>query len=200
MGLSPAVPGLCLAFAAMALLIFASVTPPAWDKVNFLHATTSAGRVVYGVFGYCIEGGACSHRSEGYNLELPGADNVVLNSKVLHNLTYTLILHPIAGGLAFFALVFGLLGASCASRVATIFAALTAGFAALVTLVIFVIDMVLWNVLKNRIQDAGYSAGLGNANWFTVGAFVALCAAMCTSFCGAFGRFAEGRFAGEKVS
>ncbi|OCF34234.1 hypothetical protein I316_04186 [Kwoniella heveanensis BCC8398] len=195
---SPAFPGLFFCFAAMALLIFASVTPPAWNRVDFLHATTPSGQTVFGVFGYCLKGGACSHRSVGYDLTLDGASNVVLNSKVLHNLTYTMILHPIAGGLAFFALVFGLLGACAASRVATIFMALTAAFGALVTLVVFVIDMVLWNVLKNRIQDAGYSAGLGNANWFTIGAFASLALAMCTSACGACGRFATGRMGGEK--
>lgn len=40
----------------------------------------------------------------------------------------------------------------------------------------------------------------GNCNWFTVGAAVALFLATCASFCGAFGRFASGRAAGEKVS
>ncbi|WVQ94884.1 hypothetical protein IAU59_001969 [Kwoniella sp. CBS 9459] len=195
---SPAFPGLALAFAAMALLIFASISPPAWDKVDFLHVNSPSGEVVYGVFGYCIKGGACSRRALGYDLTLPGVSDVTLNSKVLHNLTYTMILHPIAGGLAFFALVFGLLGICAASRVATVFMALTAALAALVTLVVFVIDMVLWNVLKNRLQDAGYSAGLGNANWFTVGAFAALAFSMCTSACGACGRFATGRAAGEK--
>ncbi|WWC72201.1 uncharacterized protein I206_106161 [Kwoniella pini CBS 10737] len=195
---SPAFPGLFLAFAAVALLVFASVSPPAWDKVNFLHASSGTQEVVYGVFGYCIKGGECSSRSVGYDLQLPGSSNVVLNSKVLHNLTYTLILHPIAGGFAFFSLVFGILGAIAASRVLTIFMAITAFFGALITLVIFVIDMVLWNVLKNRIQDAGYTAGLGNANWFTIGAFAALALSSCTSCCGAFGRFASGRMAGEK--
>ncbi|WWD03949.1 hypothetical protein V865_002007 [Kwoniella europaea PYCC6329] len=197
---SPAAPGLFLAFAALVLLLFASISPPAWDEVDFLHAQTPSGKVVYGVFGYCIKNGACSHRSVGYELTLPGASNVSLNDKILHNLTYTLILHPIAGGFAFFSLVFGLLAACAASRIATIFMALAAALGAVVTLVIFVIDMVLWNVLKNRIHDAGYEAGLGNANWFTVGAFAALVLSMCASVCGAFGRFSSGRFAGEKVS
>jgi hypothetical protein len=39
----------------------------------------------------------------------------------------------------------------------------------------------------------------GNANWLTVGAVVAFFLSMCTSFCGACGRFASGRAAGEKV-
>ncbi|WRT70041.1 uncharacterized protein IL334_007035 [Kwoniella shivajii] len=194
---SPAAPGLFFCFAAMSLLIFASVSPPAWDKVDFLHASSSTGQIVYGVFGYCTKGGSCSHRSLGYDLTIPGVD-ATLNSKVLHNLTYTLILHPIAAGIAFFALVFGIIAAAAASRIATIFMALLSAFGALVTLVIFVIDMVLWNIIKDRINDAGGSAKLGNANWFTLGAWAALSLAMCCSIGGAFGRFANGRFGGEK--
>ncbi|WVR09590.1 hypothetical protein IAU60_006661 [Kwoniella sp. DSM 27419] len=194
---SPAFPGMFFCFCAVALLVFASVSPPAWDKVDFLHVNTTAGRIVYGVFGYCVEGGQCSRRSIGYGLNAAGIDTSGLPG-VLHNLTYTLILHPIAGGFAFFALVFGLIGTAAASRVATIFMAILASIGALITLVIFVIDMVLWNVLKNRLQDQGYSAGLGNANWLTVGALGALLLAMCTSTCGACGRFASGRNAGEK--
>ena len=118
--------------------------------------------------------------------------------KVLHNLTYVLILHPIAGFFALVALVLGLLGICAASRFLTVLMALVSGFAALITAVVFVIDMVLFNVLKNHIKDAGYNASLGNANWFTVAALAALALAFCFSFCGACGRFANGRFAGEK--
>ncbi|KAK8853388.1 hypothetical protein IAR55_004092 [Kwoniella newhampshirensis] len=193
---SPAFPGLFFCAAAVVLLVFASVSPPAWQTVNFLKASSGGSETVYGVFGQCVRGGACSHRSVGYNLDAGGLSG--LNSKVLHNLTYTMILHPIAGGFAFFALVFGLLGACAASRVATIFMALLSALGAIVALVVFVIDMVLWNVLKNRIHDAGGSASLGNANWLTVGAVVSLFLAMCTSVCGSCGRFASGRMAGEK--
>jgi hypothetical protein len=40
----------------------------------------------------------------------------------------------------------------------------------------------------------------GNANWLTVGAVVSCLLSVCMSCCGAFGRFATGRSAGEKVS
>lgn len=123
-----------------------------------------------------------------------------MNSSLLHNLSKTLILHPIAGGLSFLAFVFGLIGVACASRAATIFMAILSFFGALAGLVVFVIDMVLWNVLKNRLLDAGYQAKLGNANWLTVAAVAAMILAMCASFFGACGRFATGRSAGEKVS
>lgn len=111
-----------------------------------------------------------------------------------------MILHPIAGFLALLALVFGLLGACAASRVATIFMALCSALGLIVTLVVFVIDMVLWNIVKNHARDGGVQATLGNANWFTVAALASLFLSMCTSVCGACGRFANGRMAGEKVS
>jgi hypothetical protein len=73
---SPAFPGLFFAFAAMALLIFVSVSPPVWDKVNFLDATIGGQNSIYGVFAKCVQGQACSNgdASIGYNLQVPGAD------------------------------------------------------------------------------------------------------------------------------
>lgn len=200
----------------------ASISPPAWDQVGFLTTTAGTTKTVFGVFGECVKGGSCSTKSVGYNLVINGAtfvpfsscfksnkahtytvcfdSNVNINQTVLHNLTYALILHPIAGFLALLALVFGLLGACAASRIATIFMALCSALGLIVTLVIFVIDMVLWNLVKNNARNGGVHATLGNANWFTVAALASLFFSMCTSVCGACGRFANGRMAGEKVS
>jgi hypothetical protein len=52
----------------MVLLIFASVSPPAWNTVNFLDATQGGSRTLFGVFGRCVVGGACTNRSIGYDL------------------------------------------------------------------------------------------------------------------------------------
>ena len=96
----------------------------------------------------------------------PGANSADINSNVnintsgLRNLTYILILHPIAGGFALFAFIMGLIGVAAASRFSTIMMAVLSSFAALLTLIVFVIDMVLWNLVKNRLQDAGYQASL----------------------------------------
>lgn len=193
---SPAFPGLFFCFAGFVLLIFASVSPPAWNTVNFLDATANGSRTLFGVFGRCVVGGACTNRSVGYNL-IVGNVNLT-DESALQGLVKALILHPIAGGVGFFAFLMGLLGVMCASRFATVMMAVLAAIAAFASLVIFVIDMVLWNLVKNRVSAAGGSATLGNCNWFTVGAVVAFFLAMCTSFCGAFGRFASGRMAGEK--
>jgi hypothetical protein len=79
---------------------------------------------------------------------------------VLRNLSYGLILHPIGAGLGFIAFVFGLIGIAAASRFATIMMSLAAALGALVTLVVFVFDMVIFNILRNRIRDAGGEAML----------------------------------------
>lgn len=71
--------------------------------------------------------------------------------------------------------------------------ALLASFATIVTLVIFVIDMVLWGIARNKIRDAGIPAQYGNANWLTVGALVALLLGACTGVCGSFGRYRRRR-------
>jgi hypothetical protein len=88
------------------------------------------------------------------------SSNVNINPSAIHNLTYTLILHPIAGGFALLAFLMGLIGIAAASRFSTIMMAIFAFFAAVITLVVFVIDMVIWNIVKNRLHDAGYAASL----------------------------------------
>jgi hypothetical protein len=117
-----------------------------------------------------------------------------LNSGVIHNLTKTLILHPIAAGLSGLAVLFGLCGVGY-HRSGTVLMSLSALLAFLVTLVIWVIDMVLWGIARSRIRDAAGSDGAaqyGNANWLTLGALVALALAFCTGVCGSFGRYRRG--------
>jgi hypothetical protein len=79
---------------------------------------------------------------------------------VLQRLSYGLILHPIGAGLGFIAVVFGLIGIGAASRFATIMMSLAAALGALVTLVVFVFDMVIFNILRNRVRAAGGEAML----------------------------------------
>ena len=59
----------------------------------------------------------------------------------------------------------------------------------LVTLVAWVIDMILWGIVRDRIRDQGVSAQYGNANWLTLGAMVSLFLAFCTGLCGSFGNY-----------
>jgi hypothetical protein len=58
---------------------------------------------------------------------------------------------------------------------------LISALATIVTLVVFVVDMVLWGVTRNHLRSDGAHAQYGNANWLTLGALVAL----GLSYCGA---------------
>ena len=57
-----------------ASLTTASVSPPAWDSVNFLKATTDGKQTVYGVLGKCVKGGSCTSKNVGYDLGIDGAE------------------------------------------------------------------------------------------------------------------------------
>lgn len=76
----------------------------------------------------------------------------------------------------------------------------------LVVLVAWVIDMVLFGIVRDRIRsnftnssstDLGVSGGsvaqYGNANWLTLGALVALFLGFCVGFCGIFGSYRTNR-------
>ncbi|KAJ2955550.1 hypothetical protein NUW54_g14730 [Trametes sanguinea] len=89
MAAGAAVPGLFFAFAAMVLLIFASVSSPTWERVKFLNAPTGGSVTHFGVFGYT---GSDTHVGWFFPGSL-GDDR--LNGDLFHNLTISLILIPI---------------------------------------------------------------------------------------------------------
>ncbi|KXN90817.1 hypothetical protein AN958_03471 [Leucoagaricus sp. SymC.cos] len=180
---SPAIPGLFLCFAATVLLVFVSVSAPTWESISFLNAGVGSSQIHYGVFGF-----TGSKHTIGYEFS-----DDRLNTVILHNLTRTLILHPIAAGLSAIAFLFGLGGAAARTRVGTVFMTLTAGLAALATLVAWVIDMVLFGTARNRFREDNIPAQYGNANWLTLGALVALLLGFCASACGVFGRYGKRR-------
>ena len=71
--------------------------------------------------------------------------------------------------------------------------AVSASIAAIVTLVVWVIDMVLFGILRNKLRSQGYTAQYGNANWMVLGAMIALFAGFCTGICGIFGHYRSKR-------
>lgn len=179
-----AIPGVLLCFSAMVLLLFVSVSEPTWDRVSFLNVRMDNGTTHYGCFGY-------TNHDVGIGYYF---SNDRLNSRILHNLTKTLILHPIACGLAGIAFAFGLIGAIC-HRSGTILMTLIGGLAFLTTFVAWVIDMILFGIARQRYRNDGLWAQYGNANWLTLGALVALILAFCTSAVGSFGRYRKKRAA-----
>ncbi|KAF9462289.1 hypothetical protein BDZ94DRAFT_1261529 [Collybia nuda] len=167
----------------MVLLIFVCVSVPTWNAISFLNVGVGANQIRYGVFGFTGSG-------IGIGYDFQGGGSTDLNTTVMHNLTKTLILHPIAAGLAGLAFLFGLCGASY-HRVGTILMTLLSGVAALATLLAFVIDMVLFGITRNRLRGQGMPAQYGNANWMVLGALVALLLGFCASACGVFGRYSR---------
>ncbi|KAI0305530.1 actin cortical patch SUR7/pH-response regulator pali [Multifurca ochricompacta] len=184
MAASSALPGFFFCFAATVLLVLVSVSVPTWNTVYFLRASNGRSDLRFGVFGYT---GTQVHI--GYRLPITTGE---LASSSIHNLTYTLILHPVAAGLSGLALLFGLCGAGY-HRSGTVLMTLSSSLAVLITLVAFVLDMVLFSIVRHEFRKLGWSSQYGNAIWMTLGALVALALGFCTSACGIFGSYRRRR-------
>jgi hypothetical protein len=88
--------------------------------------------------------------------------------------TYPLVLHIIALGLAGISALFGLL-AHVREMSMTCFSSCISGFAAGVALLAFIFDISLFFIAKSRLDKVqGGSAAMGNAIWFTLAAWVLL--------------------------
>jgi len=180
MAATGALPGLFFCFSAMVLLIFVSVSAPTWDSISFLNTNGLS----FGVLGYT---GSKPH--VGYYFPSPASD---INTGILHNLTYVLILYPIAAGLSGMAFLFGICGASY-HRSGTILMSLTAVLSTLCTLVAWVVSTSLFGVARDKLRDEGIPASLGNANWIALGALIALLLGVCTAACGVCGNYRRTR-------
>jgi len=94
-------------------------------------------------------------------------------------LTYALVLHIVAFGLASIAAVFGLL-AHVREMSMTCCSTFVSGFAAAVSLLAFIFDIAFFFLLKARINKVpGGSAQIGNAIWITLAAWILLFFAGC---------------------
>ncbi|KZT26848.1 pali-domain-containing protein [Neolentinus lepideus HHB14362 ss-1] len=186
MAVGAAFPGMFFCFAAMVLLIFVSVSAPTWERVCFLSVYGSGHATHFGVFGYT---GTGTHIGYYFNQSIIGtAIPSRVNDGIFHNLTSTLILHPIAAGLSGLAFFFGLCGASY-HRSGTVFMSLVASLAMLTTLVAWVLDMVLFGIARDRFRNEGVDAQFGNALWLTLGALVSLFLGFILAGCGVFGHY-----------
>ncbi|EED78799.1 predicted protein [Postia placenta Mad-698-R] len=187
MAADAAIPGLFLTFAAMVLLVFASVSAPTWNAVSFLNTNVDGVSTHFGVFGY-----TGSHTSVGWYFPSGVADSE-LTDGLFHNLTIVLILIPIAAGLSGIAFLFGLCGASY-HRAGTVFMTLVSALAFLVTLIVWIVEMALFGIARDHVRGRGGYAQYANANWLVLGALVALFFAFFASLCGIFGRYRSRRY------
>jgi len=190
MAAGAALPGLFFCFAAMVLLIVVSVSTPIWDSVYFLSAHLKGHEMTFGTFGY-----TGSNHVVGYylNSTVVGFENSSIDNANYFRLTATMVLHPVAAGLAGLSVIFGICGAGY-HRMGTIFMFFCSALATLITFVVFIIDMVLWGIVKDKINTdgpAGADAKYGNANWMVLGALVALILGFCSAGCGSFGRYSH---------
>jgi len=106
-----------------------------------------------------------------------------------------LVLHPIAAGLGLIAAVLGLLGhIRELSLVLSLTATWLAGIASTITLIAFIFDIVVFTIVKSRINSAAQtnggvtvntSASYGTAIWMTLAAFILFAMSGC---CFRFGR------------
>jgi len=178
--------GTLLLFCAMGLLIIVSVSTPIWKDVYFLKATLAqatgtvpAGTLKVGMWGYCV-GSTCSSKTFGYNIDFITAANAS-HAKILHNLTYALILNPIAGAATLLALFF----AWSPHFVMGVLASLLSFLAFIITIAALGVDLGLVLTARSRINKlgAGNHATVGNATWFVVAAAGAQLIAAVTVCC-----------------
>ncbi|KAG8745258.1 hypothetical protein FRC10_008431 [Ceratobasidium sp. 414] len=186
----PATPGFLTTLAATAILAVVSFSVPYFKSVYFLKAAISQsgtnGSVTFGVMGYCLDFNnqiTCSNATIGWEFNpnaLLGNDlPIQIPNVVVKWLTYALVLHIVAFGLAGVSAIFGLL-AHVREMSMSCFSSCISGMAAAVCLVAFIFDLVLFFAVRGRVNAIqGGSASIGNGLWLTLAAWVLLFFAGC---------------------
>lgn len=181
----PATPGFLITLSATILLAIVSFSVPLIKSVYFLKASLSVegtnGYITFGTLGYCLDISgttSCSNATVGYELNINAlvGDNTVIQipTVVVKWLTYALVLHIVAFGLAGVATIFGLL-AHVREMSMTCFSSCISGFGATVALVAFIFDLAIFFIAKSRMNSvSGGSASIGNAVWLTLVSWILL--------------------------
>ncbi|QRW00753.1 SUR7/Pali family protein [Ceratobasidium sp. AG-Ba] len=204
-----------LVFAGFLLLLLVSLSIPIIHTISILNIaanvragftnTSLSGGIKFGLWGYCVsditgtligisrtQAGYCSKSKLGYDIDNQvlsalGIDD--LNGFISRGLTFVLVLHPIACGLAFLALLFAIMLAFRPARLASAMTLIFAVLAAIVATVAFAVDVALTTIARNKIGDVTdneLKVTYGAVPWMTLGAMVALWAATVAACCGIF--------------
>jgi multisubunit Na+/H+ antiporter MnhC subunit len=150
---------------ATILLLFSSIASK-WNAVSFLDVVRDDTNLHFGPFGYT---GSPSH--VGYSF--PGLEDS--HPQIVYDLTKALILHTVCCGLATLALALGLVATKHRrTPYFTIAMAFTSTVTALATLIVWVMDMIVFGIARDDYRKQGISANYGAAPWMVLGAFLAL--------------------------
>ncbi|KAF9264791.1 hypothetical protein L218DRAFT_979476 [Marasmius fiardii PR-910] len=209
-----------LLFIAFLLLLLISLSVPIIKTIYLFRLATSAtsdllrssafGAINFGVWGYCTStlsvsvlgfnaSAQCSDRHLGYAFDATVA-------RVLQNFTdiitkattAALVLHPIACGLTFLTLFVSLFmlrrGSNGTSRFPSLLTLGIGILTALLTTIVFLIDVIFVAVVRGRVNDrtdGEVTLGYGNAVWMALGAALATwlaimgaCGGICVCACG----------------
>lgn len=188
--------GVIFILIASILLLICSISSPVIPDIAMLKVmlTNSSdirpSSVTFGTFGYCILDSApantdqdwCSDRHIGYSpasimRAIDGTGFSVAASSTADGLTNTMVLHPIACGLAFIAFLLSI----GAGVVGSLLGAIVAALAWIITLVVMAIDFTLWGIIRDHVN----SDGSGSNAYYTTGTWCVL-AAMLLLFFGMF--------------
>lgn len=208
-------------FSAFLLLLLVSLSIPIIQSIYIFDVVatdtegavkTSIGTSVrFGLWGYCVGAyqftgskasfvatSQCSTPKLGYTFDtalLNLIGNSSLVEAVLRGLTVVLVLHPIACGLALLTLAGALFYAlrPTIPHAVPICSLLIAIIPAILTTIVFVIDIVVVIIARLKIQQAtngGLTVRWGNAVWMTAGAIAAMWISvigLSAVACGCFG-------------
>ncbi|KAJ7489811.1 pali-domain-containing protein [Mycena galericulata] len=172
--------------------------------------SSASGSVSFGVFGYCTSGidtsiiginhdtaAECSKTHLGYTfdstvakaLHVSGFENLISKS-----LTAVLALHPVVAALTFVTLLISLFmlrrGSNGTSRLPSLLALIMGLLTAVLTTVVFLIDVILVAVVRSHVHkdtDGALTLTWGNAVWMTLVATILLWIAnvgACAGVCG----------------
>jgi len=191
--------GTFLIFAAFVLLLVTSTSSPVINDLSLLKVTLTNSSdirhssVTFGSFGHCVldvapastDQDSCSKSTIGYKpavimTQIDDTHFSTASRDTVDSLTNAMILHPIGCGVAFIAFLLAL----GAGFIGSIFAAIVAALAWIITVVVMAIDFALFAIIKHHVNDdgTGSHAKYGPAMWTTVAAMICLFLGMVIVF------------------
>ncbi|CAL1704896.1 unnamed protein product [Somion occarium] len=208
-----------LIFVAFLLLLLVSLSVPVIKSIYLFRLTANinaslldsraTGSARFGVWGYCLSAidvsiigfnhnspAQCSKAKLGYtfdnNVEMVLRVNG-LTDDVSRAITTALVLHPIACGFTFLALLTSLFiirrRGGNVSRLAYLVTLGTGLLAAVLTTIVFLIDVIFVAIVRHRVNnesDDSLNFDWGNAVWMALGATIALWGALVGACAGIF--------------